>query len=141
MQQEWINALIGGGLIGLSATILLIFKGRVTGISGIMFGVIKPIKNDTMWKFKFILGLIIGGLLAGGMIEDAFVNTSERSMLAVAIAGLLVGFGTRLSSGCTSGHGVCGLSRGSRRSLAATLSFILAGMVSVAVISKFVGGI
>jgi len=139
MDQAWTNALLGGGLIGLSATILLLVSGRVTGISGIFFGVLKPVKNDFHWRLMFVLGLLFGGFIASFFLDSPFINLSGRPLTAVVIGGFLVGFGTRLGSGCTSGHGVCGISRLSPRSIAATLTFIGAGIVSVYLISKIIG--
>jgi len=139
MEQSWINALAGGALIGLSATIHLLFSGRVTGVSGIVFGILKPLKGDTLWRVKFVIGLVIGGLIGAGFQAEPFVNTTDRSMMFLIVAGLLVGFGTRLGSGCTSGHGVCGISRLSPRSLAATASFMVAGIATVFVINLMMG--
>ena len=141
METSWIYALIGGGLIGLSATVHLLVNGRVTGISGIFFGLFENKGLELLWRLKFIVGLILGGLIGALFLDDPFINESGRSQIAIAIAGLVVGFGTRLGSGCTSGHGVCGLSRFSLRSLAATLSFMAAGVVTVTVISKLFGGV
>lgn len=133
MEISWIYALIGGMFIGLSASVLLMVNGRITGVSGIFFGAIKPsfVPGDWLWRVKFVIGLILGGFIGLVLMEDPFVNHSDRSFLSVVIAGLLVGFGTKLGSGCTSGHGVCGISRLSIRSLAATAVFILSGIVTV----------
>ena len=132
-------ALIGGILIGLSASLLLLLKGRVFGVSGILAGVICPKPNDTSWRVAALLGLISAGLLLNFFSPALLVGQTSDSNLRYVLAGLLVGFGTQLGSGCTSGHGVCGISRLSPRSIIATLTFILVGMLMVAVI-RSVGG-
>ena len=126
----------GGALIGLSATILLLFHGKVAGISGILNGVIGG--DSLHWRAPFVIGLIASGLIVITMGEALgfgdtaliFENTKARSSLITAIAGLLVGFGTRLGNGCTSGHGICGLGRASKRSLLATTSFMITGVIA-----------
>lgn len=131
MNQEWINALLGGVLIGVSVSLMLFWNGRVTGISGIINGVLTPAKGDTLWRALFIAGLILGGLVMGQLNSKVFENTIATDMKTTVIAGLLVGFGTILGSGCTSGHGVCGISRMSPRSLVATIVFMAAGIAAV----------
>jgi uncharacterized protein len=131
---------IGGLLIGLSAVIMLLFNGRIAGISGIFGGLIKPQRGEIEWRAAFIGGLLVGGAAMMTIRPELFAITIERSALAVAVAGLLVGFGTRLGSGCTSGHGVCGLSRFSARSLVATASFMIVGAITVFVVNHFAGG-
>lgn len=133
MNSEWINALIGGMLIGVSVSLMLLWHGRVTGISGIINGVLTPQKGDTLWRVLFVAGLVLGGLVLNAIRPGTFVNTLETPMWTVIIAGLLVGFGTILGSGCTSGHGVCGISRLSPRSIVATVVFIAAGVGAVVV--------
>lgn len=140
MEPEWIKALIGGSLIGLSATIHLIVSGRITGVSGIYHGLFTHTGLQRLWRFKFVAGLLLGGVLGALFVDSPFVNESGRSLYAIALAGLLVGFGTKLGSGCTSGHGVCGLSRLSLRSVVATLAFMGAGIATVAVVSFLTGG-
>lgn len=136
--QTWITAAIGGGIIGLASALLLAFNGRIAGISGITGGLISPTRGEVSWRLMFLIGLVGGGLLMALLMPEAF-TASPRSTFWVVAAGLLVGFGTRLGSGCTSGHGVCGLSRFSPRSLVATLTFIGAGMVTVALFNGFGG--
>ena len=136
--QTWITAAIGGGIIGLASALLLAFNGRIAGISGIAGGLISPTRGEVSWRLMFLIGLVGGGLLMALLMPEAF-TASPRSTFWVVAAGLLVGFGTRLGSGCTSGHGVCGLSRFSPRSLVATLTFIGAGMVTVALFNGFGG--
>jgi uncharacterized membrane protein YedE/YeeE len=120
------TALGGGMLIGLAAAILLLFNGRIAGISGILGSVLRPVKGDVAWRLAFLLGLI-GAPLVYAM-PAAHVEAGSGTLIA---AGLLVGLGTRFGSGCTSGHGVCGVSRMAPRSLAATALFMLAGFVTV----------
>jgi uncharacterized protein len=133
-------ALIGGGIIGLSVTLMLLWNGRVTGISGIVNGSMSYVKGDWGWRVMFILGLIAGGAVTGQFIENGFQNLSGKSVGMVSLAGLLVGFGTILGSGCTSGHGICGISRMSPRSLIATGTFMVTGIVMVYVVKQLVGG-
>jgi|SRR5579863_1377172 len=124
-------SLLGGILIGLSASAMLLLDGRIAGISGILGGVLKPVKGDTLWRICFLSGLLAGGLLLKILLPGAFDFGIIRPFPLLAIAGLLVGFGTRLGSGCTSGHGVCGISRLSPRALVATATFIFAGALAV----------
>lgn len=131
MSAAWLNALMGGVLIGTSVSLMLLWSGRVTGISGILNGLLAPLKGDTLWRASFILGLVVGGFALRLMIPNVFENTVVGSPWLTVIAGVLVGFGTIMGSGCTSGHGVCGISRFSPRSLVATLVFISAGMIAV----------
>ncbi|HET8932240.1 MAG TPA: YeeE/YedE family protein [Polyangiales bacterium] len=120
-------SLLGGMLIGLAATLLLIGSGRVAGVSGILAGLLTT--SDRIWRGLFVLGLLAAGAFAAWLAPDS-IGGSPRSLPVLAIAGLLVGVGTRLGDGCTSGHGVCGLSRMSPRSLAATLTFVAVGMLT-----------
>lgn len=131
---------IGGILIGLSAAIMLGANGRIAGISGIFNGVIQPQKGEFGWRALFIGGLLVGGAIMMLFTPESFAITVERAPWMVALAGLLVGFGTRLGSGCTSGHGVCGLPRFSARSLVATLSFMASGAITVFVMNMILGG-
>lgn len=140
MKTEFIEAIIGGGLIGAAVTLLLLFNGRVAGISGIMGGVVTRVRSEWSWRASFLLGLVVGGLVLRGLAPTSFENASGRSLTAVAIAGLLVGFGTRLGNGCTSGHGICGISRLSMRSILATLTFMIFGMLTVAFVRYALGG-
>lgn len=133
---------LGGLLIGLSATWLLLFHGRIAGISGILAGAIRPstVPNERSWRALFLLGLVLGGLAWLLVSPEKFNLSLERSPTALLGAGLLVGFGTRLGGGCTSGHGVCGLSRLSLRSLVATVTFMFTAAVTVFVVRQFFGG-
>lgn len=138
--MEVILPLVGGALIGAASIALMAFNGRIAGISGILGGVLSPTRGDTVWRVWFLGGLAVGGLALSLLYPQAFPESVPRSLPALAAAGLLVGFGTRLGSGCTSGHGVCGMSRFSIRSIVATLTFIGAGAVSVFVVRHFFGG-
>ena len=127
-----LTPVLGGALIGLAASLLLLSHGKVAGISGVIGGLIQG--EGSEWRGPFIIGLIaaapLGMLLFSAQeLEGLFKNSAGRGPLLTGLAGLLVGFGTRLGNGCTSGHGVCGLARGSQRSLAATLTFISAGVL------------
>lgn len=132
MHQDWINALLGGVIIGISVSLMLLWNGRVTGISGIINGALSPVKGDTGWRVLFIGGLFLGGLTLRALNPNVFSGSLQTGTWTTAVAGLLVGFGTVLGSGCTSGHGVCGISRMSPRSLVATIIFISAGVIAVA---------
>jgi len=136
-----IASTIGGLLIGLGAALMLMFNGRIAGISGIFEGVVVPDAGSFDWKASFIGGLLAGGALMVMVVPEWFAIGIDRPLALFVVAGLLVGFGTRLGNGCTSGHGVCGLSRFSRRSVVATLSFIAAGAVTVFVTRHLMGGL
>jgi uncharacterized membrane protein YedE/YeeE len=124
------SALAGGLLIGLAAAALILFNGRIAGISGIAGGLLRPARGDAGWRIAFLFGLVAAPLvyLLGAPLPEVRV---EAGTATLAAAGLLVGVGTRYGAGCTSGHGVCGLSRLSPRSLAATAAFMLAGFATV----------
>jgi uncharacterized membrane protein YedE/YeeE len=138
MSIDWNNftpwaSLAGGMLIGVAALALLIFNGRIAGISGILGGLLRPARNDIGWRIAFLAGLV-GAPLVFALVAPLPQVQVSASYAVLVVAGLLVGAGTRYGSGCTSGHGVCGLSRRSPRSLAATLAFMLAGFVSVYIV-------
>ncbi len=136
MHQDWINALFGGVIIGISVSLMLLWSGRVTGISGIINGTLVPLKGDTAWRILFLVGLFTGGLALRALNPDIFSAVLPTETWTTVVAGLLVGFGTILGSGCTSGHGVCGISRMSPRSLVATVIFIAAGIMAVVVFRR-----
>lgn len=142
MPQEYVNALMGGAVIGVAATLMLIFNGRVTGISGILGGALNPTAavswRDYSWRFLFIAGLVGGGFLLQEFYPEAFLGRLASKDWTLILAGLLVGYGTQLGSGCTSGHGVCGISRLSIRSLVATVTFIASGVLFI-VLYRFLG--
>lgn len=133
-------SLCGGMLIGLSASLLLLCDGKIAGISGIAGGLLHPMKGDTLWRLLFFAGLLTGGTLFYLFSPHAFTISLSRSTGALIAAGLLVGFGTRLGNGCTSGHGVCGISRFSVRSIVATVTFMITGIATVYVINHLLGG-
>jgi len=124
-------ALTGGLIIGVATSFMLLFSGRIAGISGIVGGLIPPTRGDSDWRISFVAGLLVGGLALLLVYPAAFPAKFSTSTLGVLVAGALVGFGTRLGNGCTSGHGVCGIGRVSRRSLVATVVFLSTGMLTV----------
>lgn len=132
-------ALAGGIMIGLAAVILLLFNGRIAGISGIMGGMPAAPRGDRAWRLAFLAGLIAGPLLYPFLAGRPLAITVTDSWPLLIAGGLLVGFGTRLGQGCTSGHGVCGLARFSRRSLVATLVFLGAGFATVYIVRHVIG--
>lgn len=138
--NQALYSLVGGSLIGLAVTLMLLFNGRVTGVSGIIASSLAKPTSEGLWRWMFVGGLIAGGFLVHLLRPDFFANTSDRSSVAVLIAGLLVGYGTVMGSGCTSGHGVCGMSRFSVRSVIATLVFMLFGFLTVQAVRYFAGG-
>ncbi|MSP62504.1 MAG: YeeE/YedE family protein [Myxococcales bacterium] len=125
---------LGGVLIGLAVAGLLLFTGKLAGISGVVGGLAQAEKGDRAWRLLFIFGMVGGGALLLCVHPEAFGSTTGRTAGTLAVAGLLVGVGTRASGGCTSGHGVCGLSLLSPRSLVATLTFIATGAATVAAV-------
>ena len=125
------EAIYGGVLIVVAATMMLLFNGRVTGISGIVGGLLNPVSKDKSWRILFLLGLLVGGFFLRFFHPVSFVTVSNAWRIDYMIAGFFVGFGTLLGNGCTSGHGVCGISRFSFRSIISTIIFILSGILSV----------
>jgi uncharacterized protein len=138
--QQTLYSLLGGGLIGIAVTLMLLFNGRVTGISGILSTALSKPSRDGIWRLLFLAGLLFGGLITQLIHPELFENLSDRSSLQIIFAGLLVGYGTVMGSGCTSGHGICGISRLSVRSLLATLTFMLFGFLSVQLVRLMMGG-
>ncbi|WFB50024.1 YeeE/YedE family protein [Vibrio coralliilyticus] len=126
----WLS-LIGGVLLGLSATMLLMINGKVAGISGILNGVLSPKRNDLFWRLLFLIGMVAGGALSVIVIGVEIPSTESIPTFVLVIAGLLVGFGTRLGNGCTSGHGICGVGRLSLRSIVATAIFMVVAALTV----------
>jgi uncharacterized membrane protein YedE/YeeE len=129
MPVGWIYAFAGGVLIGIASSILLLTHGRVAGISGIAGRAIDPGEPDRAWRLAFVAGMVIAGVVAS-LVSPSAIGSPTRSTLGLVIAGLLVGYGTRLGNGCTSGHGVCGIGRGSARSMVAAITFIGVGMIT-----------
>jgi hypothetical protein len=134
-------ALAGGTLIGLAALLLLLCNGRIAGISGIMGGSLKPARGDLLWRVLFFFGLFTGGLVTLWWWPAALDIRIDVSTPAVILAGLLVGLGARIGSGCTSGHGVCGVGRLAPRSIVASAVFVSAAMLTVYVVRHLLGGI
>ncbi len=125
------ESLFGGILLGISATILLLVNGKIAGISGIMNGIMSPKKGGYSWRLLFAVGMIAGGLISVLMLGVAVPSTANLSLGMVIAAGLLVGIGTRLGNGCTSGHGICGMGRLSKRSIVATCVFMAVAGLTV----------
>src|SRR5690349_17845918 len=132
--------LLGGALIGLAATMLMMLTGRLAGVSGILGGLLQVKPGDTGWRIAFIAGLIAAPLIAALAGAPLPRPAMTSSLALAAVAGLLVGFGTRMGNGCTSGHGVCGFARLSTRSIAATLIFMIAAVATVAIVRHGFGG-
>ena len=133
-------ALTGGAIIGFAAVLMMALNGRILGVSGIAAGLISPTSTDRLARALFLAGMLAGGVVVSAFLPQALPGAvTARGWLLIA-AGLAVGFGTRLGGGCTSGHGVCGMSRLSRRSLMATLTFIVVAMLTVFVVRHIVGG-
>ncbi len=135
----WLST-VGGALIGASASAMLLLEGRVAGISGIVGGLFTPKAGDIGWRLAFVAGLVLAGI--GGMLlaPESVAVEVQRAPWMLVVAGLLVGVGTRLGNGCTSGHGVCGLSRMSPRSLASVVTFMGVGAAVAVVVGRLTGG-
>lgn len=144
MQIDWLAftpgpAFIGGMLLGLAAALYVILHGRILGISGIISGLLAPKSGDVNWRLSLLLGLLSAPFWASLLFDLHTTTIIDADWFSIIIAGLLVGFGAHYGSGCTSGHGVCGLSRLSPRSLVATISFMAAGFFVVFVIRHVLG--
>jgi len=145
MVIDWLSftpipSLLGGIILGVAAALYVLLHGRILGISGIVSGLLHPKLADSAWRLNLVLGLISAPFLAALFFGIIPVVEIDSGWLAIVIAGLLVGFGAQYGSGCTSGHGICGLSRLSPRSLVATLAFMSAGFVMVFIIRHMIGG-
>ena len=143
MMIDWNNftpwtSLAGGLMIGIATALFLVFNGRIAGISGIVGGLLTPARGDIAWRLAFVGGLVVSPLVFSSIAPLPQVHI-EAGYPVLILAGLLVGIGTRYGSGCTSGHGVCGLSRRSPRSMVATVAFMSAGFVTVYVVRHLVG--
>lgn len=134
-----VPSLLGGLLIGLAAVLFILLNGRIAGISGILGGLLRPRAGDIAWRLAFVAGILVAPLLWGLAAALPAITVDAGYPLLIA-AGLLVGISTRYGAGCTSGHGVCGLSRLSPRSLVATLAFMASGFVTVYIIRHVLGG-
>lgn len=132
-------AVIGGVMIGTSAALLLLLNGRIAGISGILGGILAPPSRETGWRLAFLAGLVLAPLVYTGLIGSLPPVSVDTTYPLLAFAGLLVGFGARLGAGCTSGHGVCGIGRGSPRSLVATGIFMAVAIATVFVTRHLIG--
>lgn len=134
-----LSALVGGLMIGLAAALLVLLNGRIAGISGILGGLLRPLRGETAWRIAFLAGLVLAPLAwaSTSALPAIRIDAGYPTLIA---AGLLVGIGTRYAAGCTSGHGVCGLSRLSPRSLIATLSFMASGFATVFLVRHVIGG-
>lgn len=144
MQIDWlafspVPAFLGGILLGLAAALYVILHGRILGISGIVSGLLSPKEGDIQWRLSLALGLLSAPILASLFFGLHTITVIDADWITIIIAGVLVGFGANYGSGCTSGHGVCGLSRLSPRSLVATVSFMSAGFLIVFLIRHVLG--
>ena len=137
--HPFVLALIGGGLVGLAAVMMMGLKGRIAGVSGILSGAFSD-SDDRLWRILFIVGIAIGGAIPALLSDNFIPPAPDTSTLLVIIGGLAVGVGTGLGSGCTSGHGICGISRLSPRSMVATGTFMAAGFICVYLLKHVFGG-
>ena len=135
-----LSAAIGGALIGLSSVLLMLLTGRIAGISGIFAGLLNVRSDDKAWRIAFIAGLILVPIMAGWIGHGMAAPKLPASWAVIVAAGVLVGFGTRLGGGCTSGHGICGIGRFSARSIAATIVFMVTAVITVTVTHHVLGG-
>ncbi|GAW85562.1 conserved hypothetical protein [Bathymodiolus platifrons methanotrophic gill symbiont] len=136
-----VSALLGGALIGLSASLLLLLNGRMAGISGIMNGLFGAPKKEWIWRGLFLLGLVLGAAIFQLLSNDSLQLRQGYPLLLIVLGGFLVGVGTRMGSGCTSGHGICGIASFSIRSITATVTFMLMGMVTVFILKHLLGAV
>lgn len=138
MELSWIHGLWGGILIGGSATVLLAFNGRIAGISGMINGALE-FSSSQLWRWYFLGGMLLGGFIYQYLLPLPKTPPSNIDLIPMIVGGFLVGLGTKIGNGCTSGHGVCGLGRLSWRSLVAVISFLSSGMLTVFVIRHLLG--
>jgi uncharacterized membrane protein YedE/YeeE len=134
-----VSALLGGALIGLSVSLLLLLNGRMAGISGIMNGVFSAPKKEEMWRAIFLVGLVLGAVIFQFITNDSLQLRENYPVLLMIVGGFLVGFGTRMGSGCTSGHGICGIANFSVRSITATITFMASGGMTVYILRHLLG--
>lgn len=134
-----VSALAGGALIGLSVSLLLLFNGRMAGISGIMNGLFIAPKKEEVWRGLFLIGLILGAFIFQLLTNNSLQLRHGYPILLIILGGFLVGFGTRMGNGCTSGHGICGIATFSIRSITATITFMLSGMITVFILKHLLG--
>lgn len=133
-----LNPMIGGILIGLASLLATVLSGKISGISGVFGRLFVPATPDKTWRAIFLLGLIGGAALSFALWQSAALYRPMRPLVVMAMAGMLVGFGTRLGGGCTSGHGVCGVGMGAKDSIAATLTFMAVGMLTVFIYHRLI---
>lgn len=141
IQFDAVGAYVGGLVMGLSAMLLFLLRGDVAGVNGMVTGIIKPLKGEVSWRILFLVGLVVGGYLyrgVGGVLETLEPVVEGNWVI---LAGLLVGIGATFGGGCTSGHGICGISRWSMRSIMATVSFMISAIVTVYLIRHVIGGL
>lgn len=136
-----IYPILGGILIGLASIGMMLFNGRIAGISGILKGALRYEKNDFLWRVMFVLGMVLTGIVISRLFPNYAVIEINRTVWAYGISGLLIGIGAGLSNGCTSGHGVCGVGRLSNRSVMITMMFTISGIITVWVINRLFGGL
>ncbi len=137
---SFINAILGGSLFGLTAGLLFWLNGRIAGFSGILGELLLPRHKEWIWRLMFVTGAILGGIVLQTLKPEVFAIQVDRSLPIFILAGLLIGFGARMEQGCTSGHGICGVGRVSRRSILALFTFAATGSVVVFIINKGLGG-
>ena len=137
---DLIKPIIGGILIGLASIGMMLFNGRIAGISGIYKGTLQFKKGDMLWRVAFVAGMVLTGVVLQQVMPDFAVIEIDRSLAAFGVAGLLIGLGAGLANGCTSGHGVCGVGRLSNRSVTVTMSFTISGIIAVWIINTYFGG-
>ena len=133
-------SLAGGIIIGCAALVLLVSIQRIAGISGIIGGLFPVIRQDLTWRLFFVAGLLLGGFVLAAVYPNSLAINLTYSTPALVVAGLLVGFGSRLGNGCTSGHGICGLGRLSSRSMIAVVTFMVTGIISAVMVGQIFGG-
>jgi uncharacterized membrane protein YedE/YeeE len=144
MQIDWVAftpvpALLGGMLLGISAAIYMLLHGRILGISGIIAGLLNPQRGDWGWRLSLLLGILSAPLFAAFFMDFHPTQIIDTNWTGIVVAGLLVGFGAQYGSGCTSGHGICGLSRLSPRSLMATVMFMFSGFLTASFVRHALG--
>jgi uncharacterized membrane protein YedE/YeeE len=141
MNESAIHGLAGGVLIGAGSLLASVATGKIPGISGLVARILRPTPGDVLWRVVFLAGLVLGAGIAFAVSTDAAVFQPRGSLIAMAVAGALVGLGARLGGGCTSGHGICGMGLGSRDAIVATLVFMAAGMGTVYLHLHCAGGV
>ena len=135
-----LSAIAGGAILGTAAVLLMKFNGRIAGISGILNSTLSAVPGDRLWRLLFLGGLVLGGLLYQIITAEPLITRDSFPVIQLVAAGVLVGLGTRLGSGCTSGHGVCGIARLSPRSIVSTVVFLVTGAVVATTLQVLLGG-